>query len=134
MIDHVVEYNKENTGIHSPIAISVELEDPTKTRRLLSLLPHADLVVVSQDFATSYGRDSATSAVKAIKLHTKPGAQIVCAWGSCGAASGTAGVIGDVIITPAFAPDCVVDTRRWRYFYRRTNSRPNTSSKPSLCC
>ena len=36
--------------------------------------------------------------------------QIVCAWGSCGAASGTSGVIGDVIITPAFAPDCVVDT------------------------
>uniref|UniRef100_H2YDN8 Carbohydrate kinase PfkB domain-containing protein n=1 Tax=Ciona savignyi TaxID=51511 RepID=H2YDN8_CIOSA len=60
MIDKVVMYNSNER--HERITISVELEKPRRANSVL-LLPHADLVVVSQDFAEFNGMSSAVEAV-----------------------------------------------------------------------
>nr|XP_002123654.1 ketohexokinase isoform X1 [Ciona intestinalis]XP_026696254.1 ketohexokinase isoform X1 [Ciona intestinalis] len=107
MIDRVVKYNDDNC--HSKITISVELEKPRRANSCL-LLPHADLAVISQDYAEFNGQSSAIDAVDYYRAKCKKGASVVCAWGSAGAASGVAGLPKSSEMTDAFPPERVVDT------------------------
>jgi len=77
MMQHVRATQKD-------IRISVELEKPRDA--IEALLPHADVVMCSRDYAQSQGYTSAAEALNA--LHTRnPHALISCTWGDKGAAA-----------------------------------------------
>uniref|UniRef100_H2ZGS7 Carbohydrate kinase PfkB domain-containing protein n=1 Tax=Ciona savignyi TaxID=51511 RepID=H2ZGS7_CIOSA len=107
MVERVVLYNSDDR--HETITISVELEKPRRANSI-ELLTHADLAVVSQDFAEFNGMSSAVEAVQYYMGSCKTGAAVVCAWGAAGAASGVVGSSKPIEMTPAFPPKCVVDT------------------------
>ena len=108
MMNYLKEYN-ESLAKDEKIFVSVETEKPSRKKQLL-LMPLADLVVVSQDFAEAKNYKTACEAVIAFKSYCKPGAFVVCAWGDSGAACGVAGNNDDVVMVPAAVPSKVVDT------------------------
>ncbi|CAK8683335.1 unnamed protein product [Clavelina lepadiformis] len=69
MICHVVKYN-EGQDEANRVKMSVELEKPHR-RNLPLLLPHADLVLISQEYARDSGYNNAPDTVKAFKDHVK---------------------------------------------------------------
>ena len=104
--------DNHNKSIHSKadrIFLSLEAEKP-KRSNVISLMPLADLVVVSREFAESKHFLNAEKAVDGFKEFCKDGAFVVCTWGAAGAAYGIAGNIGDVVMVPAVTPTQVVDT------------------------
>ena len=108
MMNFLKEYN-ESTPEDQKIFISMEAEKPARQNQLL-MMPFADLIVISQDFASAKKHRNAADAVKGFKEYCKPGAFIVCAWGDSGAACGVTGNSDDVIMVPAAKPSQVVDT------------------------
>lgn len=110
MMQYIEDYNKscltyENFGC-SKITISVELEKPNS--ELLDLLPYADVVFLSKDFAQSRGCNNMSETLKSISRDVKSGATIVCAWGDRGAMAKTPD--GIIVQSPAFSPIKIVDS------------------------
>jgi len=108
MMKFLNEYNKSASS-DQKIFISMEAEKPIRQNQVL-MMPLADLVVISQDFAQAKKHQNAVEAVKGFKEFCKPGAYVVCAWGDSGAACGVADKINDVVMVPASKPSQVVDT------------------------
>nr|XP_039254010.1 ketohexokinase-like isoform X1 [Styela clava] len=104
----IVDYNESRSETEK-ISMSVELEKPHVTN-LFSIAKLADLVFVSTDYAKFLGYTSAIECVEGIKNMVSNRAEIVCTWGSSGAAFGI-NTVGDVsTMVPAIPPDRVVDT------------------------
>ena len=108
MMEFMNNYNK-SASEDKKVFVSMEAEKPSRPNQVL-MMPLADLVVVSQDFAESKNHRSAIDAVKTFKAYCKPGAFVVCAWGASGAACGIAGNDDDIVMVPAAVPNQVVDT------------------------
>ncbi|XP_032678939.1 ketohexokinase-like [Odontomachus brunneus] len=114
MIRRVKNYNDLLNDTHdrdiknrdSPIMISVELERPSP--ELLDLLPHADVVFVSKDFAKNQGVESMSEMLNNIGPNVKSRAAIICTWAEKGAIACIAS--GNVVQSPAFPPRKVMDT------------------------
>jgi len=102
MVTRVQGYNTTKP-ISERIVVSVEFEKPRRAN-LLQLLPHVNLVFVSEEFARNKGFESAISCVEEFKKETKKGTHVICAWGSDGAASVTAGSSRGAVMTPAVPP------------------------------
>ena len=109
MMKFLVCHNQSKTD-KDKVFISVEAEKPRRESKLLPLLPLADLVVFSHDFARAKNHKNAMDAVSAFKSYCKIGAFVVCAWGEAGAACGVAGNDNDIVMVPAVVPSQVVDT------------------------
>lgn len=105
MIDVVEEFNADLSP-KDRIVVSVELEKPRKS--LMQLLNKADVVFTSKDFAKFLGCSSPYETVRSLRSKTKPGATIICAWGTKGADG--AGPDGEVKHSNAYPPEKVVDT------------------------
>lgn len=105
MIDVVEEFNTDLPP-KDRIVVSVELEKPRKS--LMQLLNKADVVFTSKDFAKFLGFSSPYETVRSLRSKTKPGATIICAWGTKGADG--AGPDGEVKHSNAYPPEKVVDT------------------------
>lgn len=105
MIDVVEEFNADLPP-KDRIVVSVELEKPRKS--LMQLLNKADVVFTSKDFAKFLGFSSPYETVRSLRSKTKPGATIICAWGTKGADG--AGPDGEVKHSNAYPPEKVVDT------------------------
>jgi len=105
MIDVVEEFNAD-LAPKDRIVVSVELEKPRKS--LMQLLNKADVVFTSKDFAKFLGFSSPYETVRSLRSKTKPGATIICAWGTKGADG--AGPDGEVKHSNAYPPEKVVDT------------------------
>lgn len=106
MLEHTVAYNASQAGSSSRVKVSVELE---KTRPSISeLLPFADVVMVSKDYAIFCGYQSAQEAVIGLRAKVKPGAVVTCTWGDKGAAASNHE--RNVWFCPAVPPAKVVDT------------------------
>ena len=105
MIDIVEEFNAAQSP-KDRIVISVELEKPRKS--LMQLLDKADVVFTSKDFAQFLGFSTPCETVRSLRSKTRPGATIICAWGTKGADG--AGPDGEVKHSNAYPPEKVVDT------------------------
>nr|CAB3258508.1 ketohexokinase [Phallusia mammillata] len=107
MLDHVTAYNQKHPD--EQIILSVDLERPNR-KNIEQLIPYVDVLLVGRDFALGKGIQSAMEAVEHYRTVAKKRAYVVCPWGDTGAASGVAGAVDDVILTPAVPPDHVIDT------------------------
>lgn len=105
MIAIVEGFNSARSS-NDKIVISVELEKPRKS--LLQLLDKADVVFTSKDFARFLGYSSPSETVMYLLNNTKPGAKIICAWGTEGADG--VGPDGEVKHSNAYPPEEVVDS------------------------
>lgn len=104
MVGLVRAHNEGVTG--PPITCSVEIE---KARpELEALIPLADVVSVSKDYAVFKGYTSMAQTLGEVQKVARPGAMVVCPWGEEGA-SACQGQ-GEVVHSPAFPPASVVDT------------------------
>ncbi|XP_076243082.1 ketohexokinase [Calliopsis andreniformis] len=108
--NHTLNYrpaeNNETCTNQMPITISVELESPKE--ELLDLLPYADVVFISKDFALYRGYSNMSETLRSISEEAKSGATLICAWGDRGAMARTPDNI--TVQSPAFPPQKVVDT------------------------
>lgn len=105
MIAIVEEFNSTRSS-NNKIAVSMELEKPRKS--LFQLLDKADVVFTSKDFAKFLGFSSPSETVKYLRSEIKPGAKIICAWGTEGAYG--VGPDGEVKHSNAYPAEKVVDT------------------------
>ncbi|KAM5126288.1 ketohexokinase isoform 2-T2 [Mantella aurantiaca] len=105
MIRRVEDHNKACPP-DQRIKISVEIEKERED--LFQLFQHGDLVFVSKDVARYLGYNSAAEAVLGLYPRVQQGAYLVCAWADQGADA--VGSDGQVIHSPAFPPDTIVDT------------------------
>ena len=108
MMKFLCKYNDSNPK-EQQIFISMEAEKPVRQNQVL-MMPLADLVVISQDFAESRKHKNAVKAVESFKEYCKPGAFVVCPWGDSGAACAVAGNKDEVLMVPAAKPSQIVDT------------------------
>ncbi|XP_049956070.1 ketohexokinase-like isoform X2 [Schistocerca serialis cubense] len=107
IVQRITEWNSKRaaSGKHSPVPVSLEVEN--NDDRCLEVMPLADFVVVSKDFARVHGYNSMPEALDGLYGRLKPGATLVVPWAEEGAAArGPEGVF----FSPAFPPDRVVDT------------------------
>lgn len=100
---------KVNNVTDSDIKVSVELEKPHVTE-LLTLCKMADLVFLSKEYAANLGYRSALEAVKGMKTRLKDKGEVVCTWGSVGAAYASNDGSNSDALVDAIAPEKVVDT------------------------
>ncbi|KAM9316301.1 ketohexokinase [Gastrophryne carolinensis] len=105
MIQRVEDHNR-NCPSDQQITISVEIEK--EREELFQLFQHGSLVFVSKDVARYLGFNSAAEAVVGLYPRVQKGAYLVCAWADQGATA--CGPDGQVLHSPAFPPDAVVDT------------------------
>lgn len=105
MIQRVEDHNNKCPP-DQRIKISVEIEK--EREELFLLFQRGDLVFVSKDVAKYLGFHSATEAVLGLYPRVQQGAYLVCAWADQGATA--LGPDGQVIHSPAFPPDAIVDT------------------------
>lgn len=89
-----------------PLTVSVEAEKPRA--EVAALLPLADVLFVSKDYARYRGYSTMQEAVIGLRAHTKREATVLCAWGEMGAAASDQD--GKVYECPAHPPPTVVDT------------------------
>lgn len=77
MIKHVENYNNSLHGTHDrdkkymPITISVEMENPRSSARLLDLLSFVDVTFIAKDFAKSQGFNNMTEVIHTIGQDAK---------------------------------------------------------------
>lgn len=77
MIQHIENYNKSLNGTHNrnkkcmPITISVELENPRSSLRLLNLLSYIDVAFIAKDFAKNQGFNNMKEVIYAIGQDSK---------------------------------------------------------------
>jgi len=102
MMKDIKEFNSKASK-ENQILISVEFEKPRRSNLPL-LLPYVDLVLISEEFAKSRSHFSALSCVTSFIEETNKGTDVVCAWGSKGAASGSSGSSKEPVMTPATSP------------------------------
>ncbi|KAI4496429.1 hypothetical protein M0804_000239 [Polistes exclamans] len=88
------------------ITVSLELENPQ--RELLLLLPYANIVFISKDFAQSRGCDNMDEILENIGARARPGTILICAWGDRGAMARAPD--GTTVKSPAFPPEIIVDS------------------------
>lgn len=105
MIQRVEDHNQKSPP-DQKITISVEIEK--EREELFQLFQHGDLVFVSKDVARFLGFQSAAEALVGLYPRVRKGAYLVCAWADQGADA--VGPDGEVIHSPAFPPDTIVDT------------------------
>ncbi|XP_040203903.1 ketohexokinase isoform X3 [Rana temporaria] len=105
MIQRVEDHNKK---CHPDQRIKISVEIEKEREELFQLFQHGDLVFVSKDMAKYLGFHSATEAVLGLYPRVQQGAYLVCAWADQGATA--LGPDGQVIHSPAFPPDAIVDT------------------------
>lgn len=92
---------------HRPaLPVSLEIEKPRED--IESLIPLADYVLFSKQYAQSQGHDSAASLLASLAA-TQQNRVHVCAWGEQGAWCRTA--VGELLHSPAIAVERAVDTR-----------------------
>ncbi|XP_049861604.1 ketohexokinase-like [Schistocerca gregaria] len=107
--DHLKKVAKRilawNSGERRPIPMSIDMQDYDD--QCLELIPTADLVIVSKDFARALGYKSMSDTLDGLYGYLKPGATLVVPWGDQGAAAkGPEGVF----LAPAYPPERVLDT------------------------
>ncbi|KAI4500314.1 hypothetical protein M0802_004731 [Mischocyttarus mexicanus] len=117
MMEHVYNFNQFMKSInlissesskepHMNITISLELEKPE--HGLLLLLPLAEIIFISKDFAQSRGYDTMDGILDHIGEKAKWGTVLICAWGDKGAMARTTD--GTTVKSPAFPPEKIVDS------------------------
>ncbi|XP_047111810.1 ketohexokinase-like [Schistocerca piceifrons] len=85
--------------------MSIDMQDYDD--RCLDMMPTADLIIVSKDFARTLGYKSMSDTLDGLYGYLKPGATLVVPWGEQGAAAkGPEGVF----LAPAYPPERVLDT------------------------
>lgn len=89
-----------------PITISVELESPRAGRRILDLLPYADVAFVAKDFAKHLGFSNMSEVIHNVGQNAK--GTVICAWAEEGAIARTP--CGSIVQSSAFPPQKVIDT------------------------
>ncbi|XP_072752931.1 ketohexokinase [Anoplolepis gracilipes] len=114
MIQHIENYNNslnsthELSKKHMPITISMELENPKSSSRLLDLLSYADVTFIAKDFAKNQGFNNMKEVIHTIGQDVRLRGAIICAWGEEGAIARTP--CGGRVQSPAFPPHKVIDT------------------------
>ncbi|KAJ8893174.1 hypothetical protein PR048_005757 [Dryococelus australis] len=110
MIEEVAKWNRMHSSESElgPIRISVELERPRCGSDILTIVPQADVVFVSKDYAMHKGWSNMISAMEAVAEYTKTSASIIVTWGEMGAAARSPD--GSIYHSPGFPPHCVVET------------------------
>jgi len=104
-IENIIEMMDVVRRGSTTLTISVEMEKP---RAVLSdLVQLGDVVFISKEFAQFSGLHCKEEAVQHFMALATPGAVVVCAWGSEGAA---AGHHGQLFSQKAFPPEDIVDT------------------------
>lgn len=117
MMQYIKSYNKsarlseeqsadKNNTKNVNITISIELENPKS--ELLNLLPYADVVFISKDFAQSRKYDNMSETLKGISKEAKSGATFICAWSDRGAMAHLPD--GSTVQSPAFPPEKIIDS------------------------
>jgi len=105
MMDHVLSQR----GSQRVPRISIEIEVVRPAPIQEQLIPGADVVFVSKDFARSRGFNDMQSAVDGVfGLFASPGTTVVCAWAEMGACARLPD--GSVVVADAHRPAKVVDT------------------------
>ncbi|EDO46814.1 predicted protein [Nematostella vectensis] len=80
MLEKVDRHNRTNSN---QITVAVEIEK--KEERLQVLLPKADVIFISKDFAKHLGYMDSRSALCGLYPQVRPGAMLICPWGADGA-------------------------------------------------
>ncbi|XP_015175481.1 PREDICTED: ketohexokinase-like [Polistes dominula] len=117
MMETIEKYNKIMKGMNEKsnkivnkqfmeITVSLELEKPQP--ELLLLLPFADIVFISKDFAQRRGCDNMDEILENIGAKAKQGTVLICAWGDRGATARTSD--GILVKSSAFPPEVIVDS------------------------
>uniref|UniRef100_A0A914WBH5 Carbohydrate kinase PfkB domain-containing protein n=1 Tax=Plectus sambesii TaxID=2011161 RepID=A0A914WBH5_9BILA len=105
----MMEHVRKHRGSDRLPRISVEIEKVRPAPTLEQLIPGADVVFLSKDFARSRGFFDMESAVNGVfGLFASPETTVVCAWAELGACARLPD--GTVVIAPAHSPSKVVDT------------------------
>lgn len=94
-----------NSGERRPIPMSLEMEHYDD--QCLEMMPTADLVMVSKDFAKTLGYKSMSDTLDGLYGYLKPSATLVVPWGEEGAAARSP---EGVFVSPAYPPECMLDT------------------------
>ncbi|XP_042892524.1 ketohexokinase-like isoform X2 [Penaeus japonicus] len=105
----MIEVVRKHNGSHKdvkPVIISVELEKSKP--ELSSLIPKADVIFVSKDYAQFQGYTDMAQTIDKIHSETRPGSLVICPWGEKGASARLKE--GQIVSCHAFPPDQVVDT------------------------
>ncbi|XP_069988095.1 ketohexokinase isoform X2 [Penaeus vannamei] len=105
MIEVVRKHNENHRDV-KPIIISVELEKAKP--ELSSLIPKADIIFVSKDYAQFQGYTDMAETIDKIHIETRPGSLVICPWGEKGASARMKE--GKLVSSQAFPPEHVVDT------------------------
>ncbi|KAG0729493.1 Ketohexokinase [Chionoecetes opilio] len=105
MIALVREHNK---GLTQGEFITTSVEIEKAKPELEALIPLADVVFVSKDYAAFKGYSSMTETLDRVRAVAHPGAVVVCPWGEEGASACRGREVA--VHSSAFPPTCVVDT------------------------
>ena len=99
-----------NSTTESQLIVSVELEK--KREDLKKLLPLADVIFLSKDFAQYCGFTSAKEAVLNLRKEVKRKATLICCWGDQGACVSAMGHGESLnfVSSCAFPPNQIIDT------------------------